>query len=173
MRMSHLASIAFACSISLFSTASFAQPPADDDRCDALSDSTPSLYGLCIAYWATQENGNSEASSKILQKYTEKQTGEDPDMPCLVPCPCWDAAKLGTWKAAVGEDVGCGEVDNVLYWEDSNLYSNVQSSIVNSTCYASVPSYINGDDGNYDILDEMLDKCSAEACFNSLSSICP
>ena len=54
MRMSHLASIVFACSISFFSTLSFAQPAADDGRCDVLSDRTPSLYGLCIAYWATK-----------------------------------------------------------------------------------------------------------------------
>ena len=72
MRMSHLASIAFACSISIFATASLAQQSSNDGRCDVLSDdATPSLYGLCIAYWATQENGNSEASSKIYRYSSE------------------------------------------------------------------------------------------------------
>ena len=74
MNKSYLLGIAFACSISFIPTASFAVPPSDDGRCDVLLGSTPGLFGLCMAYWATQANGNGQASSKILENTTEKSS---------------------------------------------------------------------------------------------------
>ena len=143
MRMSHLASIAFACSISLFSTASIAQPPADDGRCDVLSGYTPGLYGLCVAYWATQENGKSDASSKILEKYNEKRDleNDDPNMPGL--CPCWTADELGSWRDSLAEDgvfPECSDPNNDFVVWSYNPGVNVQAvrSSTSGSCAASI-----------------------------------
>jgi len=149
--MSHLASIAFACSISLFSTASFAQQPSNDGRCDVLSDATPSLYGLCIAYWATQENGNSDASSKILAKYNDRKSdGIDPDMPGLVACLCWNADELVSWEDAAkesGQTVTCSietdqdGVGETFYWlADGGANGSLQVHRgTYLSCYAPIP----------------------------------
>ena len=165
MRMSHLASIVFACSISLFSTLSFAQSPAEDGLCDALHGATPGLYGLCVAYWATQDNGKSDASSKILEKYTQKQTDTDPGMPGL--CPCWTADELLSWETGVN-GASCyqnnGSDESATGWY-ANGY-NVQAyrdDAGSSTCSANVPS---SDGPAIDRLVEGLDQNQTLSCIN-------
>jgi hypothetical protein len=163
MRISHLASIAFACSISLFPTASFAQAPADDGRCDDLSDYTPGLYGLCVAYWATQENGNSEASSKILEKYVARQSeaNGDPDMPGL--CPCWTADELESWESGISGTTTCYGDFGVEYagWLTDSGSDWVYAYEGDFSCHVAISgsTAISRDIAN-------LDPISFQSCFN-------
>ena len=181
MRMSHLASIAFACSISLFSTASFAQSPSDDGLCDELHGATPSLYGLCIAYWATQSNGNSDASSKILEKYTEKQQIHGgPDMPGLEPCGCWTtAAKLDSWKNNLTVPTKC-EKDSIYVQDDwvvvtdttgggvfVQTYKYYDTSNLGS-CSVTIDDSVTKDGNGISVPSTSLGKNSSETCYREL-----
>ena len=181
MRVSHLASIVFACSISLFSTLSFAQSPVDDGVCDVLVGETPSLYGLCIAYWATQDNGNAVASSKILSKFTEASGPEGPGMPGL--CPCWSETELEKWKGKVANngDYCDPEIpaNGTLYWGTVNGSNSLQTSDVGGyICKTSISGDLteNGlpiNRPNSTGAIELEDEFTYEVCFTSLSSICP
>ena len=183
MRMSHLASIAFACSISLFSTVSFAQSPAEDGLCnELLHGDTPSLYGLCIAYWATQNNGNSDASSKILEKYVARKSGSDPDMPGL--CPCWTATQLETWEGEVkgggnGNLNACeGMTDlNAAGWSaDYHLVlTYIDSPNSKYICAARAPSNSGSPANitNEDIGEIAYDSCYEDAQFSAIEVGCP
>lgn len=51
----------------------------------------PGLYGLCTAYWSTDDEGD---KAQILSNF-ERKAGEDgPTMPGLLTCPCWDHEAL-------------------------------------------------------------------------------
>ena len=179
MRMSNLASIVFACSIPLFSTLSFAQAPSDDGRCDVLSDSTPSLYGLCIAYWATQENGNSEASSKILEKYNNRKSDAnpvDPDMPGLVACPCWTADQLSEWESRARPTISCSQEPDasggiISAWTASGESDRLETYAgTYYSCLRSLDSTTAGDDETY-LLRTDLDVTTYNSCLTDLSTL--
>jgi hypothetical protein len=142
----YLFGVAFACIISLISTASYAQSPSSEILCDELRDATPSLYGLCVAYWETQgiENpGEPPANAKILERYRAKMKPGDPDMPGLPSgsdCPCWSDDQFSEASDGVYDnvmvDVECnisefpaGTEFSVTLWEKDNStnadYSNL------------------------------------------------
>jgi hypothetical protein len=169
MRMSHLASIVFACSISLFSTASFAQSSSNDGRCDVLNDATPkatpSLYGLCIAYWATQENGNSTASSKILEKYNNRKSNVDPvdpSMPGLCPATCWTAAELDELKVRYNNNT-CDRTDNVVSWIGNEVRLEANKGIIPYSCFVS-----SNDITGPERFDDMLDLDVSATCYDEV-----
>ena len=83
--------------------------PAEEEVCDALSDATPGLYGLCVAYCEAQDcdsvdlaiSGQCRApNQRLLDHYEKKRQSEDPPMPCLTPapdpCPCFSREDLST-----------------------------------------------------------------------------
>ena len=112
MTLSRLLGVAFACTISLTSTSSFAAPPSSEELCNDLLGFTPSLYGLCVAYWETAEVtpnlDEPPANAKILEKYREKKKEGDPDMPGLATdsgCPCWSVEEFNS----IVEEGGVGD----------------------------------------------------------------
>ena len=89
------------------------ETPANEDVCDDLIDSTPGLYGLCVAFCeaqdceATIDPGNGEvtfdpdcrpSSAKLLANYNKRMAPDDPSMPCVNAvwggCPCWTEDEL-------------------------------------------------------------------------------
>lgn len=91
------------------------ETPANEGTCDILkTNTTPGLYGLCVAYCEAQDLdivGDKETpNNKILANYRKKMQLGDPDMPCLkVPCPCWNDAELAaiTSRAGSGDSLSC------------------------------------------------------------------
>lgn len=91
------------------------ETPANEGTCDILkTNTTPGLYGLCVAYCEAQDLdivGDKEApNNKILANYRKKMQLGDPDMPCLkIPCPCWSDAELAaiTSRAGSGDSLSC------------------------------------------------------------------
>jgi hypothetical protein len=78
-------------------------PPPEEGICDHLSNYTPGLYGLCVAFNEAQDcvpdynlvdpfEGCTPAAEKILEVYNRKKLSGDPDMPGVVPgaCRCFD-----------------------------------------------------------------------------------
>ncbi len=82
------------------------ETPANEGVCDELQqDSTPGLYGLCVAYCEAldcefsggQVQCAGPANVNILANYNKKMQPGDPVMPCFKnDCPCWDTPELPT-----------------------------------------------------------------------------
>lgn len=87
--------------------------PAEESVCDSLTDATPGLYGLCVAYCEAHDadlfspHGNPDElkmpDQRILDNYNRKMKESDPPMPCVLDesgddpleeCPCWTAVQL-------------------------------------------------------------------------------
>jgi len=90
---------------SAWSQAPAETPPVNEAVCDSLIGGTPSLYGLCLAFWAqhcepnwTQDNPFEDCSSgsqQILDLYAKRALPGDPPMPGIQePCPCWSSEEL-------------------------------------------------------------------------------
>jgi hypothetical protein len=80
-------------------------PQVNEGICDSLIGSSPSLYGLCLAFWAqgcepdwSMENpfeSCSAGSQTILDLYASRARPSDPPMPGIqAPCPCWSSEEL-------------------------------------------------------------------------------
>lgn len=71
--------------------------PAEESVCDVLSEATPGLYGLCVAYCEAHDadlislygdaNELPVRDRKILDNYNRKKKASDPDMPCVLKEP--------------------------------------------------------------------------------------
>ncbi len=89
------------------------ETPANEDVCDELIESTPGLYGLCVAFCEAQDceatfdpdSGEvtfdpdcKPSSAKLLANYNKRMAPDDPSMPCvnvvLGGCPCWTEDEL-------------------------------------------------------------------------------
>lgn len=87
--------------------------PAVEDVCDPLTNATPGLYGLCVAFCEAHDadliasHGDLDEprmpDRRILDKYNSKKKESDPPMPCVLErsgddpleeCPCWTAVQL-------------------------------------------------------------------------------
>ena len=106
-------------------------PPAAG-VCEDLRDSTPGLYGLCVAF---NQGHDCEAdfnlpepfvdckpaSARIYDLYEDKRQPDDPDMPGVVPgaCLCFDETHLdnipgSVTQCAVGEPHSKGTASNAI-----------------------------------------------------------
>ncbi len=97
--------------------------PANEGVCDVLTDATPGLYDLCVAFCEAQDIGDVETaitegdlaafeaarpSGAILEAYNRSKNEADPDMPCVLAaesCPCWSAEEL---RPIYGADLAAG-----------------------------------------------------------------
>jgi len=89
--------------------------PAEESVCDPLTDATPGLYGLCVAYCEAHDadllslygdpNELNMPNRRILANYNKKKKESDPAMPCALEadvedpepelaCACWTADQL-------------------------------------------------------------------------------
>lgn len=87
--------------------------PAEENICDPLTEATPGLYGLCVAYCEAHDaelissQGDPDElkmpDQRILDNYNRKRKESDPPMPCVLDdnggdpleeCPCWTAVQL-------------------------------------------------------------------------------
>lgn len=100
-----------AASSSLF--AADRRTPANEGICDPLTDATPGLYGLCVAYCEainlpedlsdpTALESLAIQGQKLLRNYDRKKTEDDPDMPCVV----YDAINCPAWTYEQAQGVG-------------------------------------------------------------------
>lgn len=167
MTFNRLLVVAFISASVLFFKATFAQSPSDDGRCDILLDATPSLYGLCLAYWATQGNGNSNASSNILAKYVEKYNPDvDPYMPGL-GCPCWTPEELVSWESNRTGGLSCLQDSTQAGWFDNTGYAvwtYMDASDGPYHCQANAPSPGSGLPAIYRV-EEDITEIEFNACF--------
>lgn len=110
------------------------ETPANEDVCDELKDSTPGLYGLCVAYCeAPGSDKSDDAKANLLNSYNKKMIeGVDPTMPCLASlpeseCPCFTYEEV----AAIAES----ESISSAFWcfngpeGDTNFYQAIQSTV--------------------------------------------
>lgn len=112
---------------SLAATDTYAQPgrntPDQVSACQELRGATKGLYGLCVSFCSTQDQTGIDMndidsvraaapSIALLEKYNERKTHEDPEMPCFAndddgpdndggdsppvdtSCACWSAQEL-------------------------------------------------------------------------------
>jgi len=173
MTLSHLLGTALACSLLLFSTAPNAQQPSSEGQCDELIGLTPSLYGLCLAYWATHDEAvgtdKPPANRKILERYRAKMQPGEPDMPGLdIPCPCWSELELtdiveaatGPYICQIGEP---GWADSSPPYYKVSVYTD---SVEGSFCSAVVPN----EDGSVRTEEHPIDEDEYIACAEDVES---
>lgn len=123
--------------------------PAGENVCDPLTDATPGLYGLCVAYCEAHDadlfspGGNLEElkmpDQRILANYNRKKKETDPAMPCVLDesgddpleeCPCWTAVQLEEMMPPT-----------------ANFDYNLPNACKASASSSVLENYENGDDG--------------------------
>ena len=109
--------VAFVCFALHASTVRAERPNASSASasvCSVLSDATPSLESLCVNYCEKRDCVNSDSSEcdNLLANYDRHRGDGDPEMPCLVTCPCFTAADLRDHPV---ELVTCYQSSNGVY----------------------------------------------------------
>ena len=123
--------------------------PAEENVCEPLTEATPGLYGLCVAYCEAHDadlispqGDPSELKmpdQRILNKYNRKKKESDPPMPCVLDesgddslgdCPCWTAVQL-----------------DQMMPPNTNFDYNLPNACQASSSASVLENYENGDDG--------------------------
>lgn len=115
-------------SSSLSAQALIGETPGGESVCNGLTDATPGLFGLCVAYCEAKNCDEAEYESKscrkILDNYNRKMIIDiDPAMPCLSQppeCPCFTMEQVVAIaeKLPIADDSFCfngPEPNNYIY----------------------------------------------------------
>jgi len=100
--------------------------------CDVLSDATPSLESLCVNYCEARDCVNSDdpECDNLLANYDRHRGDGDPEMPCLVSCPCYTTADIRNHPA---------DLNSCIQWTDPSIFS----ALIDETTLNGVGAGIN------------------------------
>ncbi|EGR3070285.1 hypothetical protein DMW20_12045 [Vibrio parahaemolyticus] len=183
--------ILFSFTVSFFSSTLLAEEvgtpdgytPSNEGVCDVLIQSTPGLYGLCVAFCEAQDHFDesvpvtqdeveqyvSEArrANQIYENYNKRKDINDPEMPCVViqneQCPCWDEVEIDTIATTNGIYVSNNISSYIL--DGFNLFFVGNSRKGDSSCRFR---YL-GDDGSLVVRSMLVSPEENSVCLDSLS----
>jgi hypothetical protein len=109
--------------------------------CEVLADASPGLESLCVNYCEARDCTNADDSEcdALLANYDRHRAAGDPEMPCLVSCPCFTAADIRDHPA---------ELTLCYQWTDPSIFS----ALVDETDLNGVGAGINVSGGFYSCL---------------------
>ena len=169
------------------------ETPANEGVCDELLyNSTPGLYGLCVAFCEAQDaeatfdpatgevtfaEDAKPSNPKLLEIYNRKKDDYDPPMPCVnvveQGCPCWtdpveDYLPIPPYT--------CGTFADGAYIYIYDSSTPVVSQVTSSNFPDQVPScaaVITNSNGNTTVSTYLeLDAAGHDACKQSIQSYC-
>ena len=105
---------------------------ANEGVCDVLAGASPSLESLCVNYCEARDCVNSDDSEcdNLLANYDRHRGAGDPEMPCLVSCPCYTTADIRNHPA---------DLNNCIQWTDPSIFS----ALIDETTVNGVGAGIN------------------------------